>query len=62
MNVISVDVANETRGGTLWMSETKSERKCPCTYDDCERHANCKACQAYHHGLGQKTCCERLKK
>ena len=36
--------------------------KCPCPYEDCDRHADCEACRAYHHGRGQKTCCEKLGK
>lgn len=32
---------------------------CPCDYPGCERHGDCEACKAYHHGQGQKTCCER---
>ena len=34
---------------------------CPCTYRDCERNRNCKACREYHHSQGQKTTCEREK-
>jgi len=40
--------------------KAKAERKeCPCSYPDCERHGNCEACKAYHHGRGEKTSCER---
>ncbi len=39
------------------MSERKTD--CPCTWDGCERHGDCKACKAYHHGQGQKTSCEK---
>jgi hypothetical protein len=40
--------------------ESGSRKKvCPCLYTECERHGNCDACSAYHHGRGQKTSCER---
>lgn len=32
---------------------------CPCTWPGCERHGKCRECREYHHGLGQKTACER---
>lgn len=34
---------------------------CPCTSLECERHGDCDACKAYHHGNDQQTSCERLK-
>jgi hypothetical protein len=44
------------------MSEVKeSNAKCPCAYPDCPRHGDCKACKDYHHGMGEKTCCEKRK-
>ncbi len=41
----------------------------PCTWPGCPRHghtslklrraSDCDACKAYHHGMGQKTTCEK---
>lgn len=31
---------------------------CPCTYD-CDSHGKCIECKEYHHGRGEKTCCEK---
>ena len=42
------------------MSKKKTE--CPCTSTGCPRHSDCDACRAYHHGLGQKTFCEKQGK
>ncbi len=39
------------------MSENKND--CPCTWPDCPRHGDCDACKAYHHGMGQKSSCEK---
>jgi len=39
------------------MSENKND--CPCTWPDCARHGDGKACKAYHHGKGQQTSCEK---
>ncbi len=41
------------------MGADEKKKPCPCVFDDCPRHADCEACKAYHHGLGQKTCCEK---
>ncbi len=45
------------------MNGKKTEKKadCPCTWP-CERHGDCDACKAYHHGQGQKTACEKLNR
>lgn len=45
------------------MAEEKDAKKeCACTYPRCPRHADCEACKAYHHGMGEKTACERKKR
>lgn len=36
---------------------------CPCKRTECERHGNCDACKAYHHGKTSGkllTRCEKL--
>lgn len=40
----------------------KPKTDCPCDWPGCPRHGDCKACQAYHHGHGEKTCCEKSGK
>jgi hypothetical protein len=37
----------------------RKPKKCPCAYEDCDRHGNCDACKAYHRATGSKTTCER---
>ena len=39
----------------------KLNENCPCTYRDCPRNRDCKACKEYHHATGAKTTCERQK-
>jgi hypothetical protein len=44
------------------MKEKKLNLNCPCDYDGCPRQRDCDACKAYHHSLGEKTCCEKKRK
>lgn len=44
------------------MSEKKTNPDCPCTSSGCPRHGDCDACKDYHHGMGQKTTCEKQKR
>ncbi len=41
------------------MPKTPPKPDCPCTWPGCPRHGDCDACKAYHHGMGQKTTCEK---
>lgn len=46
------------------MTEDKDKQEdagedCECPEVDCPRHGKCSQCKAYHHGLGQKTHCEK---
>ncbi len=50
--------AGKIMGSTI-MSDEKTRPDCPCTWPGCPRHGNCDACKAYHHGMGEKTCCEK---
>ncbi|MFI3253721.1 MAG: hypothetical protein R3Y63_05220 [Eubacteriales bacterium] len=36
-------------------------KDCPCTYQGCPRHGDCKACTA-NHGVGNTSCAKKEKK
>jgi hypothetical protein len=55
---------NSRRGKRFLNEKERLERlhnpeKCPCRKKKCERHKNCEACIAYHHGRGGLPACER---
>ncbi|MGI6496436.1 MAG: hypothetical protein ACOX5G_10205 [Kiritimatiellia bacterium] len=43
------------------MDKKTINENCPCTWEGCPRHGDCKACKAYHHARGEKTTCEKKR-
>jgi hypothetical protein len=39
------------------MVRKDTQKDCSCTYPGCPRHGDCRACVAYHSGMGEFTAC-----
>lgn len=47
---------------TTQSKKAKPKDGCPCPNKDCDLHGNCYECKKRHHGKGESTYCEKLRR